>query len=178
MKYKVVRDKKRGETRIDYFRVIDRNAFRYETLKKLIEAQDLIISIDTNLVKSEQKHQTIAMAVETILKENNIYYEMLPVENVKQKKVLGFPVKTKDEKAFNILFSLKAQDLTKALFDQAFHDSDVLIGINPKKSFEEIFKDLQKGYFTTFFDPNYFEFAVYDSNYISAIRINKVIEDF
>ncbi len=178
MKYKFVRDKKNGETRIDYYKVNDKNAFRLDTLKKLLTLEPLILSIDTNLVQSSEKHKDIAQGYEIRLKESNLRYEVIPIPNTKEKKVLGIPMKTSEERAFNILISMQAQDITKDFFDQYLLNSDVLIGIGPKKSFEEICKDLQMGYMTTFFDRDYFEFTLYDSSFICSMRITKQVEAF
>lgn len=179
MKYKFIRDKKSGETRIDYYKVAERDVFRYETLKRLINNEDIVISIDTNLMKSQESHQNIAMAFEEKLKADHIQYEVFPITNTREKKILGIPMmKSSGEKAFSILINLNGQDIKKDFFDKYFLSTDVLIGIQPKKSFEEICKDVQKGYMTSFFDKSYFEWVLYDSDYISSIRITKSIEPF
>lgn len=178
MKYKFVRDKKSGETRIDYYKVIDKETFRFETLKRLLTEEDLILSLDTNLVKSNDKQRDIAMGLENHLKEDNFLYQVLAIPNTKEKKIFGIPMKSGEENAYNILVSLSAQDITKDFFDQYIKGNDVLMGIQPKKSFEEIYQDLQKGYMTSFFNKAYFEYTLYDSIFISSLRINKTIEAF
>lgn len=178
MKHRFVRDKKSGDTRIDYYRVKDKDTFRFETLKKLLTNEELIISIDTNLVQSNEQQKDIAMNLESHLKDSNLRYEVQSIANTKEKKIFGIPMKTGDKKAFNVLICLNVKDITKDFFDQYFLNSDVLIGIQPKKSFEEICSDLQKGYMTSFFEKEYFEFTIYDSNIISSMRINKSIDAF
>ncbi|PKM93884.1 MAG: hypothetical protein CVU84_13320 [Firmicutes bacterium HGW-Firmicutes-1] len=176
MKYKVIKDKKNGETRIDYFKVANKNTFRWDALKKLMCEKEMMIRIDTNLVNSEAKDIDISKSFEEYFEMHNIPYQVLPTEKNKFKKILGINLKMTRENAYIILFHIKEEDMTNDFFKQYLENCDLDIGITPKRSFEEIYKELQKGYFTSFFGCEYFEEAIYDSNYIGSMRISPGIE--
>ncbi|PKM51170.1 MAG: hypothetical protein CVV02_08470 [Firmicutes bacterium HGW-Firmicutes-7] len=176
MKYKVIKDKKSGDTRIDYFKVPDRKTFRYNTLKKLLQGKDLIIRIDTNLVKTEAKDIDISKMFEEYFEANNISHEVLPTESNKNKKILGISLKANHGNAYIILFSIKEQDMTEEFFDQYLDNCDLEIGISPNKSVEDIYKEMKKGYLTCFFGSEYFEGVIYDSNFVESMRVSKGIE--
>lgn len=178
-KYKFTFNKKKGETRIEYYKLKEYNEFRFDTLNKILgDNYSLVFSIDTNLIKSDKDQQSQAKKFEAYFNENKIAYEVFPVPSTKERKIFGIIVKKSSEKAFNIVFPLKASDITMDFFESYLYNCDLLIGINPKKTFEELCKDIQKGYFTSFFDKEYFENTYYDSNYIKSIRITKIVEPF
>ena len=72
-----------------------------------------------------------------------------------------------------ILFKINGNDLSKELFNKYLANCDLDIGLEPVKSFEEIYKDLQKGYVCSFFDSGFFQANIYDSNLIGTMRLSK-----
>lgn len=175
MKYKIVK-LKNGEARIDYYKVKEQSEFRFETLKKLLGDNELIIKIDTNMVKTDLRHLDISRNYEAYLKEKNIPYEVIPTEKTNQKKILGITYKKDDEKAYMIIFAINSKDITEDFFNQYLSNADLDIGINPSQSFELLYKELQKGYFASFVNSGYFEAYIYDSNYIGSMRLSKEID--
>jgi hypothetical protein len=175
MGYKIVK-LKNGEARIDYYKVKDQRAFRYETLKKLLGDHELIIKVDTNMIKSDERHLDISRYYERGLKERNIPYEVIPTEKTNHKKILGITYKKDDEKAYLILFNIYSKDLTEDFFNEYLANTDLDIGIAPSQSFEELYRELQKGYFSSFVNSGYFGSYIYDSNYIGSMRLSKEID--
>lgn len=166
---------KNGEARIDYYKVKDQRTFRFETLKTLLGNNNLIIKVDTNMIKSEGRHLDICKNYEGALRDRNISYEVIPTEKTNQKKILGITYKKDEEKAYMILFEIHTEDLTEEFFNKYLANTDLDIGINPSKSFEELYKEIQKGYFSSFVGSGYFEAYIYDSNYIGSMRLSKEI---
>lgn len=173
MKYKVLTDKKTGETRIDYYKVDDKLSFRYEILRKLLSNKQLFVLVDTNLIIQKEKHMDAARFFEGYLTENKIPYEILPTENNQKKKIMGIPLKKDVENAYLILFLLSGENYTEDFFKEFLGKCDAFYGINPNRPFDEICKDKQKGYITDFFYSEDFEQALYDSNFISTMRLRK-----
>lgn len=177
MKYKCVRDKKSGDLRIDYYKITDRKTFRYETLGKLLLDKEIVIRVDTNLVESEKTDMEFSKELEQGLIENNINYEVIPSEKTKTKKIFGIRLKSSRENAYNIIFKVEWNLITKEFFNKYLAKCDLDIGITPIKAFDEINKDIQKGYLTSFFDSGCFEANIYDSNYIGTMRLSNNLEN-
>lgn len=177
MAYKIVK-LKNGEARIDYYKEKDQRTFRYETLKQLLGDSELIIKIDTNMTKSdvEKRHLDICRYYESGFKDKNIAYEVIPTEKTNHKKILGITYKKDEEKAYLVLFTINAKDITQEFFNNYLSNTDLDIGINPSQSFEELYKELQRGYFSSFTNSGYFGAYIYDSNYIGSMRISKEID--
>lgn len=169
-KYKVLWNKKVNEVRIEYFKVEDKTPFRYKILKDLLANDELVLWIDTNLNSGKEQAIQYVKRMETYLAQHHIALEIVPVQSTKDKKIFGIPIKKSDERAFVLLFPIKGEDLTEEFFEMFLAEGDVMFGIRPKVTYEEIVKDVKQGFIKGCFEKDYFEDALYDSVLISAMR--------
>lgn len=176
MKFKIVKDKKSGDSRIDYYRLSDKPSFRYDTLERILSNKEIVLRVDTNLIESTKTDIEKSKELEQGLIDNNFPYEIIPTEKSRNKKIFGIKLKSERENAYNIIFKGNWALITREFFNEYLANTDLDIGVLPIKPFDEIYRDMQKGYLVTFFDSGYFEAAIYDSNFIGTMRISKNLE--
>lgn len=176
--YSVRTEKKTGETKIDYYKVKDKRDFRYNTLKEILRNEEsFTISINTNQVQKDKDSITFCKSFEKYLLDESIPYDIINTECTRQKKIFGIRVGKEKHSEFIIIFHLKHAQFTEELFKHYLSMCDITVGIKPIKPFEETVSDMQKGYIDTIFNRNYFEEAIYDSIFITYMRISYDVSD-
>ncbi len=171
MKLKIQKKPRSGETIIDYFRVDDKNAFRFEFIKQAMHeaGSEMILTVCT--AASLQKGS--AEALKAYLENSNIYHETLMIPAA-QDKILGIPVDgLRKNKLHDSLFVLRlcATDFTAELF-QNLKAFDIAVGFQPQKSFMELTDLLRIDRAAPFFDKKYFLSSLFDSIICVRIRVS------
>jgi len=154
------KDKQTGEMYVEYYKVADKAAFRYDLLKKIIGGEsDITVIIDTNQHVSKKPGEEI----ENFLKQSDIPYLIKPTA-LNELTVLGLYIKKKKKKYEKmIVLQITSGQFTRELFHACLENYDIAMGIGKKKPFDEIYDDLILNPDEVLFDRLYFRESIYDS---------------
>lgn len=182
MKAKVVKNKRTGETRVEYYRVKNKNAFRYNLLKNIFTDTNLKISaiIDTNqfLLDADTNNQITEDKpfdyIEGILKENGITYRHFKIET-NPTKFFGLStdlIKKKRKKSERIyVIKLNNINFTNQLFSSLFSCYDTGYGIAASIDIDELTEAIEtEGFNEVLYSESFFAQSIYDSVICSSLR--------
>ena len=180
MKAKIIRDKRAKETRIDYYKVDDKSAFRFNVLKKVLENIDCdaTLIIDTNKFTQRVASEDIKKAISA----SKVPYTSFPV---RENSTLFLGIKTdiiKKKKGTNemlFLLDISSENFGKKLFDELFQYCDLAFGIKRSRPPEEIgdtFKTLSSNH--VMFNKDFFEHSIYDSILCTSLRSTIDIQNY
>lgn len=190
MKAKVVKNKRTGETRIEYYRVKNKNSFRYNLLKNIFTDTNLKISaiIDTNqFVPDADTNSQITEDkpfdyIEDILKENGIAYRHFKTET-NSTKFFGIStdiIKKKRKKSERIyVIKLNNINFTNQLFSSLFSCYDTGYGIAASINIDELTEALKtEGFNDVLYSESFFVKSIYDSVVCSSLRSSFDVETY
>lgn len=161
---KVKYDKQLGKYHIDYSRLKNQKAYRYDHIKILNDQYDLAICIETDLgaiVTIEAKEY--ARKMETILAAYHLDYGVRPIEGNKKMFLGVLSLGAKKKVDYALFFILPKGQLTEPMFDQIFMEVDLMIGYDFKVPMEKLLIEFEKGYLEDARDEDYFRENLYDS---------------
>ena len=164
-KIKVRYDKNLNKYHIDYHKLVDPVPFRYKTIKDLNHNNDLAFLIETHLGSITKPDQlTYTKIAEGLFAKHKLRYQVRPLEVANSKNIFGmFPSGKKTVTHFALTFIVPSKAFTQEMFNDFLCEYDVQIGYKMLKSQDTFFDDLQKGYISDVFNPEYFEESFYDS---------------
>lgn len=171
-KLKVKFDKSLNKYHIEYEKLKDHNAFRYDYYSRINMGSPLFILIETHLGSvHEPVPEIFARDHERMLQDFGIKYAVRPIEIRQQKNLFGlfsFGGKKKIQD-FSIAYFIDKSTLTREMFEALLCEFDAQIGYHPKRSQEETLEDIFKGYFNTDSLSNYFGQSFFDSRLFSKM---------
>lgn len=163
-KIKVRYDKSLKKHHIEYHKLIDKSAYRFNIISQLNKGDDLAFLIEThlgNVNKPDPLNYT--KVIEGLFAKYKLPYQIRPMEVASSKNILGMFGGKKTMTHFSITFIVQTNALTREMFDDLLCEYDVQIGYKMVKPQKEFFEDILKGYINNVFDPEYFQQSLYDS---------------
>lgn len=174
MKVKVHRNRKTGETFVEYGDSFNIKKYRYAILKNIIESKsEVTLVIDTN----QRKEDCSIQCAETFLESSGVKYYSFPAKR-NDTQLLGFriPGKKADEKM--IAIEINNGKFSRELYDACLKCYDVAIGFDRQKSFEDTCEFLRLDPSEVIFNTSYFKNSIYDSIVCSSLRSSANIEEY
>lgn len=181
MKVKVRKDKKSGETKVEYYKAVDQTNFRYSLLEKIIADidKDMTVIVDTN---QRMKQEPIEQ-IDKFLEQTDLINFVAPIKK-RSNKLLGFNIdklsKNKNKSLERlVVIEISPSQFTKELFKTCFANYDISVGIGNKKSFKEICDENRFGFNgEILFSKEYFEQSIYDSVVCAILRCSYDVEKY
>jgi hypothetical protein len=171
-KYKEIIDPKKGERIIDYYKVNEKDGFRYNKIKEFISDYNIFaLKLVTTTMVVEGDQKAIVKEWEDYCQQGDIRYWVSGFEGERKKRILGIPMGKQKSQEYSILMLMKKDFFTEDFFLQRLKNYDIMIGVGLKGQENRLFEDYQKGYIDSFFECDYFEQVLYDSICIARIRI-------
>lgn len=190
MKAKVVKNKRTGETRVEYYRVKNKDSFRYNLINNIFKDTDLQITaiIDTNQLvtdtdaNSENTKDKPFDYIEGILKENGIVYRHFKTET-NTTKFFGIStdiIKKKRKKSERIyVININSINFTNRLFYSLFSCYDTGYGLAANTDIDELIEALEtEGFNDVLYSESFFAQSIYDSVVCSCLRSSFDIEKY
>lgn len=169
-KLKVYVDKKVGDYRVEYFKLKDKDTFRFETLRSIVSDHTIHVGLETNLLSSNESSESYVQALEDYFTQNNLPFWCNPVASTKKRMLFGITLKGGDEMAYVCFCELTKAQLTEDFYNRFLKNQDIIVGIAPKKSFDEMSLKLRRKYESTFPQTVDYEAFYYDSSIFSVAR--------
>ena len=180
MKIKVIKNKKTLETRVEYFRVDDKSAFRFNLLKNILNDIDsqVTLIIDTNQVIKKISKEDI----EEILSSAGVAFTVFSIKP-KPKEIASIRIKDKKknkrENEWLYLLEISYERFSRELFEDFLQYCDLGFCIKAKKALEEVCDIIRMDSFDELmFDEEYFENYIYDSIVCETIRSSVDIQNY
>ncbi|NDL66631.1 hypothetical protein [Anaerotalea alkaliphila] len=169
-KIKCWQDKKTGEYHLEYFKRKDRDAFRLEMLQRLLETKRLVVSVETNLLSTDEPAGRYAENLTAFLNAKELPHLVIPTVSNRGKSIFGIPISKNTDAAYIILFYLEGPEVLEVLFKNYLAGADLSIGINPRKPFAELQGQMQFRYTTYFNQTEDYEDHYFDSSNLFTMR--------
>lgn len=172
MKIKISKNKRTGETVVNYLKIEDKTAFRYALIKRIIDQTDQSIAaiIDTNQQIEELPFET----VEAFFNRAGVSYCVWPVKAnagflLGINKDLISPQKKKSERLYVI--DLPPKQFGKALFEDVFSHFDLALMFGEQDIYTKL-RDLLRSepLEDILFNTDYFSSCIYDSVVCASFR--------
>lgn len=166
------RKNKINEKRMLYEKERDKLGFRYKSLHELLGENKGIVGIDTNLMDKTRDYKVLIKGLCKYLDGRNIIYRKLPIVKKNTSSIFGMKLEQKGESttAYAVILELTKNQLSEELFYEFLSHSDLMIGLAPNESFNNIVEELEFDYDIAFPQRHYFKGYVYDSMNFSVIR--------
>lgn len=166
-------EKSGNEMRVDYYRVKDKDTYRFLLLSSIFSDinKDITMYIDTNQRLSDINIEGFI----DYLRTNGMVLEEMTVP-AKDVKMFGIAIgklintKKKRKKETVLAFEFKKELLTREIFDQYLYGVDISIGVGRKQDFYDVCDKLFSEPDEVLFNPDYFEDFMYDSALCSSLR--------
>lgn len=159
--------------RVDYYRVKDKETYRFLLLSSIFKdiEQDITMYIDTNQRLSDTNIEGFI----DYLRNNGMALEEMSIP-AKDVKMFGIAIgklmntKKKRKKETALVFEFNKELFTREVFDQYLQGVDVSIGIGRKKDFYDVCDKLFSDPDEVLFNADYFQDFMYDSAVCSSLR--------
>jgi hypothetical protein len=174
MKLRVHKNKKTGETFVEYGDGHNIGKYRYKLLKKIIES----VPGATIIVDSNQKTAAGSLReLEDFLKRSGIKYSAFPVKQ-NNAKFFGLEIKKKNVYQKMIVMETSSGQFSSELYETYLKQYDIAIGIGRLRTFEEICDMLKIDLSRVLFNTEFFEESIYDSAVCGSLRSSKDIKPY
>lgn len=159
--------------RVDYYRVKDKDTYRFLLLSLILKEidKDITMYIDTNQRLSDTNIEGFI----DYLRNNKMALEEMSIP-AKDVKMFGIAIgrlmntKKKKKKETALVFEFNKELFTRDIFDQYLRGVDVCIGVGQKQDFYDVCEKLFSDPDEVLFNADYFEDFMYDSAVCSSLR--------
>ncbi len=181
MKLKVIRNERNQETVMDYYKVRDKVAFRFELIKKMMEDRDMdrTIYLDTNQRLSKEGYH----GLKEYLEKNKLIFKEMPTK-ARETKMFGIIIdkwlnRNKKKPLEHVLvFEMNEEAWQEDFFREHLMNFDLAIGFGRKCEFYNLCDQLLVQGQTVLFNDEFFEAFVYDSIICTSIRATFDLEKY
>lgn len=163
-KVSVKYDKELKKYHVNYEKLKNFNAFRYEYFSKINKEFPLFLLIETHLGSvNEQDPQAYIRALEYTLKKYGLRNSVKSIHIRYKKAILGFIGNKNPIDDFSIATIIEQDTLKKELFDDVLCEYDIQIGYGFNMNDDQLLDEYQKGYLQKVDDATYFKHNIFDS---------------
>ena len=177
---KVRFDKGLKKYHIEYHKLKNKDAYRYNLMAQLNEKELFAVLLETHLgSKSKPDPLKYAKLIEGLFAKYGLRYQVRPIEIQAQKQLFGmFSGGKKMDSHFAITFIIPQGALNKEMFEDLLSEFDLQIGYEMQKEADEFFNDMSKGYVDNVFDVAYFGNSFYDSRIFDKFLATEDLSQF
>ncbi len=174
MKVRVRRNKKTGETFVDYSAGFNIEKHRFKLLEKIIESKSpAMLMIDSN----QRAWDGDIDEAEDFLKQSGIKYSSFPAKQ-NNKKIFGVEISKKKFDQKIIVMEVNSGQFSREFYDICLKRYDIAIGTGRLKSFEETCDAMRTDLSEVIFNASFFKESIYDSVVCGSLRSSADIRPY
>lgn len=182
-KLKIKLNKQLGKNTVDYSRIADKDAVKYEIFSKINQEFECLLMINSALDMSKSAiaeyrgpnllEEDAYQAMHSFLEDSGCAFSLRHRSREVQKSVLGF-VTGKKEIVKDVLLgvALTKGSLTKTMFDQLCCSHDIMLSVDPKEPLEKLLRDFESGVFNSADETSAFAYTLVDSQWMKFFFTN------
>ncbi|WP_105617496.1 hypothetical protein [Vallitalea okinawensis] len=177
---KIFGNKQSNELKIDYNNELNKIEFRYNILKKYSQQKNLVISIETNLMDTDKEAVSIINGLADALAKRNLPFIKMPTVSNRKKSIYGIDIGNKNgtrDIAYILICQIEGDAIDWQFFCDYLSHSDLIIGVNPLLSFDELKDYLTLSYALNFPESDKFQDYIYDSKNFHVFRTSIKLEN-
>lgn len=176
-KLKIKHRKKENKYIVDYGKVMDKEAIRYELLTMLNHDKNMMVFVDTSMNKIQESlaqghyfdlcQEGSLHIVSNYLEESGLEYKLRIRKRTENRVIMGFST-GKKELVEDVLIAINVPrgTLTRELFDYTMCTHDFIIGISPTEPTAAIMRSFSNNEFDRLDETQGFEQILVDSHWM------------
>jgi hypothetical protein len=176
-KIRIKANKRNGRFTIDYAKVRDRNAVRFDVLKQINATHDVLIMVNTAIDMGQSIARSANLLnlttdegyrkAEVFLEESGYEYCLKKTKKEFGKTLMGFSTGRTELRTVALMAVVVGKDqLSQDFFDTLGRSHDLMIGIDPSRPAATLLEDFESGKFDSIDQDGNFAYTMIDSQWL------------